>query len=306
METKVKDGIKRYDYFELEEYLNNIKISDNVKYHLEDIADGTYTLFKHFDGFSDEEIDEYSRRIEDYLSLMNNQTERSNISSNELIENNLIYNKNNITEEGIKKIHQVLYPECPTEYRKTENRMGSVDRLGNEYVTGYGPYAKDVPKYMAEIIKIFKDEYSYDCSDNPYVSSIILNLLISKIQPFRDANKRTARFIQNLKLTDRINEYYGSELKLCPVNISGRVLEFTPVFNKRFNGVEFNLEKETNDAINAWLDFHLNMVDDQLYFLNNNIKQRNSIYPLSLNNKHYGFTNESINNGTEEIKRRLH
>ena len=306
MVTKVKDGIKRYDYFELEEYLKNIKINDNVKYHLEDITDSMYELFTHFDGYCDEEIDEYSRRVENLITHLDNQTKRSNISSKELIENNLIYNKETISEEGIKNIHQVLYPECPTEYRETENRMGSVDIHGNEYITGFGPYAKDVPKYMSEIIKIFKDEYSYDYSDNPFVAGIILNLLISKIQPFRDANKRTARVVQNLKFTDKINEYYGTNLKLNPINISARVLEYTPVFNKRFNNVEFNLEHETNDAINSWIDFHLNRVEDQLYFLNNNIKKRNSIYPLTLNNKHYGFTTDSINDGTSEIRRRLH
>ncbi len=302
----MKDGIKRYDYFELQDYLHNIKISDDVKYHLDDITDSTNEFFNRFKGFSDEEVDYYLLKTENYLLHMNKQNERSNINSKDLIDNNLVFNQDNISEDGIKRIHEVLYPECPSEYRDTENRTGSVDIYGNEYVTGFGPYAKDVPKYMAEIIKIFKDEYSYDCSDNPYVASIILNLLISKIQPFKDGNKRTARVIQNLKFTDKINEYYGSNLKLSPVNISGRVLEYTPLFNKRFNNVEFNLEKETNDAINAWIDFHLNMVDDQLYFLNNNIKQRNSIYQLTLNDKHYGFTDENINKGTEEIKRRLH
>ena len=304
MEIKVKDGIKRYDYFELEEYLKKIKINDNVKYHLQDITDSTYELFKSFNGFSDEEIDEYLIEIEDFISNMYEQNGRSNISYKDLINNDLIYNKETISEDGIKKIHHVLYPECPTEYREIENRMGFKDRLGNEYINGFGPYAKDVSKYMAEIIRIFKDEYSYEYSDNPYVSGIILDLLISKIQPFRDANKRTARVVHNLKTTDRFNEYYGTNLKLNPVDISGRVIEYTPNFNKIFNKVEFNLENETNDAINSWIDFHLNRVEDQLFFLNNyNID--NSIYSLSLNNKHYGFTEETIENGTNEIRRRL-
>ena len=302
----MKDGIKRYDYFELEEYLKNIEISDIVKCHLEEITDNTYKLFKNFEGFSDEEVDEYSKRVESYILHMNHRNERSNISAKELIDNNLLYNKENISEEGIKRIHQVLYPECPSEYRETENRTGSVDIYGNEYVTGYGPYAKDVPKYMAEIIKIFKDEYSYDCSDNPFISSIIIDLLISKIQPFRDANKRTARVIHNLKFTDGINNLFNTNLKLSPINISDRVLEYTPLFNKRFNSVEFNLEHETNEAINCWIDFHLNRVDDQLFFLNNNIKQRNSIYNLSLKDKHYGFTEQNIENGVKELSRRLY
>jgi len=301
----VKDGIKRYDYFKLEEYLKNIKISDSVKFQLEDITDSTYVLFKNFEGYSDEEVDDYSRRVENNFIVFNNLNERSNISSKELLDNNLIYNKNTITEEGIKKIHKILYPECPNEYRDNENRMGSVDIYGNEYVNGYGPYAKDVPKYMAEVIKVFKDEYSYDCSDNPYIAGIILNLLISKIQPFKDANKRTARAIQNLKFTDRINELYGTNLKLSPVNISARVLEYSPVFNKRFNNVEFNLEHETNNAINAWINFHLNRAEDQLYYLNNKIKQRNSIHPLTLETKHYGFTSDNIENGTRQIRRGL-
>lgn len=306
MQIKVKDGIKRYDYFELEEYLKRIKISDDIKYHLEDITSSMSQLFEHFIGFSDEEVDDYSKRIENFISNINNQTIRSNIRANDLINNDLIFTKNTINEDGIKKIHQVLYPECPSEYRDTENRMGSKDIHGNEYITGFGPYAKDVPKYMSEIIKTFKDEYSYDYSDNPFVAGIILNLLLSKIQPFKDANKRTARVVQNLKVTDRINEYYHTNLKLNPINISERVIEFSLAFDKRFNKVEFNLENDTNDAINNWIDFHLNMVDDQLYFLNNNIKERHSIYPLTLNDKHYGFTNENVNDGSKEIIRRLH
>ena len=79
--------------------------------------------------------------------------------------------------------------------------------------------------------------------------------------------------IHNLKFTDSINKIYGIKLKISPLNLSQSILINQPTYAKRINDIYFDLEHDSNDEINRWLDCILNMDDDQLYYSMTNLQR---------------------------------
>ena len=60
-------------------------------------------------------------------------------------------------------------------------------------------------------------------------------------------------------------------LKICPLNISQSILLNQPTYVRRINDIYFDFEHDSNDEINRWFDFILNMTDEQLYFNTNRL-----------------------------------
>lgn len=79
--------------------------------------------------------------------------------------------------------------------------------------------------------------------------------------------------IYNIKFTDSINKIYNTKLKLCPLNISRGILMYKPTYAKKINDIYFDLEHDSNDEINAWFDFILNRVDDEIFFNTNRVSR---------------------------------
>ena len=83
---------------------------------------------------------------------------------------------------------------------------------------------------------------------------------------FADGNGRTARLLHNSKFTDSINRVYGTRLKISPLNLSRSIALNKISYTKAINQIYFDLEHDTNDAINAFFNTMLNMADEQIYF----------------------------------------
>lgn len=62
-----------------------------------------------------------------------------------------------------------------------------------------------------------------------------------------------------------INKLYGTRLKLSPLNISESILINKITYVKRIDNIYFDIKNDCNEEINAWFNFILDMVDEQLY-----------------------------------------
>jgi len=119
---------------------------------------------------------------------------------------------------------------------------------------------------MDDFISVYKSKSLSFINTNPFLKSALVHLLFVRIHPFTDGNGRTARLIHNIKFTDSINKIYGSKLKICPLNISQSILLNQQTYANRLNEIYFDLEHDSNDEINKWFNFVLDMIDEQLYF----------------------------------------
>lgn len=117
----------------------------------------------------------------------------------------------------------------------------------------------------------YKTNSVKDIYNNPFIRSSLAHLILVRIQPFDDGNRRTSRIIQNLSFTSSINKIYGTNLKLSPLNISTNINLNRLSYMDKIHRVHFDIDSDNNDIINAFIDFILSMYDEQLYFQRNNM-----------------------------------
>lgn len=164
------------------------------------------------------------------------------------------------------------------DYRHEEVNVSAFNKDGSQYIFWRGVNACDVHKFMNDFIKVYKHHGTSLLYTSPFLISSLMHLLLVKIQPYMDGNKRTARLIHNLKFTESMNKIYGTKLKLCPLNLSQSILLNKITYINRFNDISLSLDDDNNEAINMWFDFILNMVDEQIYFSSNQLEKIDSRY----------------------------
>ena len=263
---------KHVSYFPLEEYVKRIRVSDFVLEHMEDTNhqfDAYLKLLSQYDNYSVIYyfIDSLSKEIKS-----SQQIERHHIKNMDFLNSKVFFETLQINHNQIKKTHQfVTESDEKSEYRKKDVRVSKIYPDGKEDIFWWGVNKEDVKPFMDDFIKFYKSNSLSVLNANPFLKSALVHLLFVRIHPFTDGNGRCARTLHNIKFTEAINKAYNMKLKICPLNLSQNILINKPTYAKRINNIYFDLEHDSNDEINEWFDFMLNMVDEQLYFSMNRI-----------------------------------
>ncbi len=275
------DTAKEINYFNLEKFVNNIKLEPKILEHMQETNINFDKYFKQLSKYNDEFMLYFWISLA-YDEIKNsNFVERHNFKNFDLSISDLFFDKLSISHNRIHNIHKfVMKNENETEkigkYRKTEVRVSNITQ-DTEEIFWYGAKPKDIKKFMDSFIKIYKTNNISIIDSNPFLKSALIHLLFIKIHPYYDGNGRSARIIHNIKFTETLNRLYNMNLKICPVNLSESINLNLISYMKSFDNIYFDLKHDNNDAINYWFDFILNMYDEQLYNKKNMINNIDEI-----------------------------
>lgn len=270
-------NLNKVEYFDLEKYINNISLNSYVLEHLQETSNKFDKYFKNLLKYDSYAVIQYLI-FSFYKEYENSQAIESHyINSRSIMENDIYFERLNISHNRIHELNNFVRKEEGKElnngYRKVPVRVSKVDKTGEEFIFWHGPEPEYVKRFMDDFIKIYKQSNTSLLDSNPFLKSSLIQLLFIRIHPYTDGNGRTARLIHNIKFTDSINRIYGMKLKLCPLNLSASILINKITYAKRLNSIYFDLENDTNDEINNWFDFMLNMFDEQIYYNSNKINE---------------------------------
>lgn len=275
------DTAKEIEYFNLEKFVNNIKLEPKILEHMQETNINFDKYFKQLSKYNDEFMLYFWISLA-YDEIKNsNFVERHNFKNFDLSISDLFFDKLSISHNRIHNIHKfVMKNENETEkigkYRKTEVRVSNITQ-DTEEIFWYGAKPKDIKNFMDSFIKIYKTNSISIIDSNPFLKSALIHLLFIKIHPYYDGNGRSARIIHNIKFTETLNRLYNMNLKICPVNLSESINLNLISYMKSFDNIYFDLKHDNNDAINYWFDFILNMYDEQLYNKKNMINNIDKI-----------------------------
>lgn len=268
--------VKRF-YFQ--EYIDRIVLEDYLLKHMEE---------------TNRNFDEYMRYL---LSLDNNEIfaflvghyfneiissfkmEHAKLVDFNLIDkNDLFFNSFNISHRKIQSLHNFVMKVTGQEqigangYRVKDVRVSKITQQG-ELVFFRGVQKEDIKFFMDQLIEVYKSKSLSVIHTNPFFKSAIIHLLCVRIQPFLDGNKRTARLLYGMRFTNSINDIYGLNLKICPLNISPNMFINHLTYAKRINDIWFDMEHDNNEELNNWLNFILDMVDEQIFYISSNMRK---------------------------------
>ena len=164
--------------------------------------------------------------------------------------------------------------------------FGGNPRQNNVVISGakfeavdYHDIFNELAKVDLEIKSFFNDKDGIRPSD--YIKHVVrIHHRITVIHPFPEGNGRTARILHNIKFTEMINKLYGTRLKLSPLNISESILINKITYVKRIDNIYFDTKHDSNIEINAWFNFILDMVDEQLYKAMNKLEKIDSSFVI--------------------------
>lgn len=267
-------NLAKVSYFPLEEYTNRIKLTNDVLSHVEDTGEQFSKYMNELKKYSNIAIinfliDSFSNEIID-----SNKIENHIISPLEISRENIFINSMSMNNKRIKELHKfVTRSEHIDDYRTEDARVSYIEDNGKEHIFWYGANPEDIKKFMDDFIKIYQNRSFSALDMNPFIKSALAHLIFVRIHPFGDGNGRTARIIHTIKFTKMVNEIYGCNLKISPLHLSQSILINKPTYLKRINNIYFDLNHDSNDEINKYLDFMLDMTDEQIYFMSNKLEQ---------------------------------
>lgn len=277
------DEVKEPKFFELLEYVDRIKLTSKVSSHLTEVNHSFEEYLKtlgKYTSYDDASVLFYwlDNTQKELISSGKVEGQKFVFTNEELLNGNLFFDSLNISQKRIKDIHKFVCEHSSTnknilvgEYRKQPAWRGNILADGRKDIDWWGANPEDIEKFIKSYIEFYKKNSLKEVYANPFLKAALAHILLLRIHPFGDGNSRTSRIIHNLSFTSSINKFYGTNLKLSPLNISKNIHVNQATYSKKVNGISFSLEEFNNDAINDWLNFILNMYDEQLYFQMNRI-----------------------------------
>ena len=270
----------------LEEYIKQIELNDVVKEHLLYTYDSLEELLKKISVYPSEIIDLFLYDATIKENMYSAKMERSLYSPGviDYYEQNFSA-QDYISEEMIKNLNQIVLHDRgggsdyngdknPGEYRKSIAWVGRKDgKSGIENARYVAPVAELVPDYMDQFIKFYNDDNIKD----PFIKGAMVHIIFIKIHPFSDGNGRIARILHHHILTSMINKKYSTDFKWPIINLS-RHLDLTRgnYYNNE-NNILFSIDSLNVETFNKWFDYLLNMVDENIYVLEQRLKSKKTI-----------------------------
>ena len=268
MEIIKHDVAKEINYFDLEEFVDKIKLNRNVLEHMQETNLNFDKYFKKLSKY-DDEFQLYFWISLAYDEIKNsNFVEYHNLKKFDFNEKNLFFDSLNISNNRIHNIHKFVMKDENDDnagrYRTNEVKVSNIEK-DNEEIFWYGVKAKDMKNFMNSFIKIYKSNSMSVLDSNPFLKSALIHLLFVKIHPYHDGNGRTARTLHNIKFTEILNRIYKMNLKICPVNLSESINVNLITYINALDNTYFYLDHDNNEVLNYWFNFILNMYDEQLF-----------------------------------------
>ena len=130
------------------------------------------------------------------------------------------------------------------------------------------PVSSQVLSHMCKILHYcnnIEDEETLECS---ILKAFFIHAQIAILQPFRDGNTRTARVFQHVylweKTCQKLNVTFSSPVLYLSDNYK--------LYRAQYRNMLTNIAIMPNSASwSKWLQFNLNMMDEQLFKLNNDL-----------------------------------
>lgn len=264
--------------------IRNIKIYDNSMFHIEDIMNKYEEYLKKLQQLEPNKLRYFIRYIKDREIINNQETEMEESFMLELFQLSQrkdsidvtmkYFEDNTLTIDELKKIHRMVIKgssddlESNYDLRKDNNKwVGYLGTLGKQVVDYFPPDFNEVEELLEEVLSYLNEQDNTNFI-NIFIKPLIAHALIAYIQPFGNGNTRLARVLQHCKICNSTNQYFKTEFTHPTVYLSKNYLLTRPTYRGLIKEIAINRD---NDAWNKWFKYNLNMLDEQLFFLDNQI-----------------------------------
>lgn len=268
-----KMNAERIKYFNIYDLVKGFKLNSDSLEHLQDVSFKFDEYMKNLTAFNNRAILRFL--IESFNSeiYVSNLIEDHLIKPQDISESDSFFDSLSISHKRIKDLHKELTKEhMEYEYRDEEAWVHSV-RNGIETIYWYAVEPEDIKKFMNDFITFYRNKSTNLVDSSLFIKTSLVHLLFMRIHPFKDGNGRTSRILHDMKFVEMVNKVYGYNLRISPLHLSQGIWRNRNEYYKRINALSFDLNhvEENNEALNNWIQFILNMYEEELNFMNSSL-----------------------------------
>lgn len=178
-------------YFNLEEYVDKIKLMPKLLEHLESTNRDFDEYMKKLSEYNEEYIINYWIFLLYQELRYNQKIENTKFNMATLANRSVFFDTLNINHKRIHELHNFVIEketeegklEPTSDYRKVPVNVSRFLEDGTEEIFWRGVNPEDVNKFMSGFIKIYKQGGTSLLFSNPFLSSALMHLLFIRIHP---------------------------------------------------------------------------------------------------------------------------
>ncbi len=271
-DVKLKENVKDHMLHTLEEYRKYLESLKEIEKTSPQLVKNFFRLLKINELKASQQMEsEDSFLVNIGLGPILDGTEKSSID----IVTKYILKDKSLNNERLEKIHRIiLRGTSDDKERNYKIRTGEEDTYISEISNGIertlyvAPKSEEVNSYL-DYLYTFLDNNTNNELD-VFLTPYLAHFYISALQPFNNGNTRLARLIQ-------YGDIFKASRKLLDYNLNQPALFLSEnyqlnCFNYRRMIADIVLEP-SDENFNRWINYNLNMTDEQLYRLGNDIKK---------------------------------
>ena len=265
------------------ESIDNLKLSSKIIEHLKYTNEDYINLIKNLQTLDDNILKNFLRTLRNREIVNNQETE---LEESFLVELYLTSKRKNsievamelledkkITKDEIKKLHRIVIKDSSDDkkenydFRQDNEKWVGYFGTGNRQVVQYmPPDYNEIDPMMDYILKILNDDETTKDINHPLIKPIVAHGFLAYLQAFGNGNTRLARVLQHGKIWQMTNDFENTNLELPVLYLSKNYL----MYHKQYRDLTKDIAIDQNWE--SWLNFNLNMMDEQLNYTTNNLE----------------------------------
>lgn len=270
--VKLKENVKDHMLYTLEEYKNYLESLKEIEKNDPQLAKSFFRLLKINELKASQQMEsEDSFLIDIGLGPILDGSEKSSID----IVTKYILKDKGLNNERLEKIHRIILRGTSDDKEKNYKiRTSKEDTYISEISNGIertlyvAPKSEEVNSYL-NYLYVFLDNNSNNELD-VFLTPYLAHFYISALQPFNNGNTRLARLIQ-------YGDIFKFSRKLLDYNLKQPALFLSKNYqlncgNYRKMIADIVLDP-SDENFNKWVNYNLNMTDEQLFCLSNDIEK---------------------------------
>lgn len=270
--VKLKENVKDHMLYTLEEYKNYLESLKEIEKNDPQLAKSFFKLLKINELKASQQMEsEDSFLIDIGLGPILDGSEKSSID----IVTKYILKDKGLNNERLEKIHRIILRGTSDDKEKNYKiRTSKEDTYISEISNGIertlyvAPKSEEVNSYL-NYLYAFLDNNSNNELD-VFLTPYLAHFYISALQPFNNGNTRLARLIQ-------YGDIFKVSRKLLDYNLKQPALFLSKNYqlncgNYRKMIADIVLDP-SDENFNKWVNYNLNMTDEQLFCLSNDIEK---------------------------------
>lgn len=266
--------------------IKNLKVYDSTMLHLEDTQQAYRDYLQKLleSGMSERQSLLFLETLKDRELINNQETEQENsflielhklshkVNSIDLLIK--ILSQGSIDEDNFIALHRLVIGGTSDDilenynYRSDNNKwVGTFGPSREQKIDYMPPDFQEIPEKVQFILDYLKQD-SECLFDNVFIKPFIAHAFIAYLQPFGNGNTRIARLIQYGAIFEETAKKWNVPLLKPAIYLSKNYL----LTRGQYRGLIRDVSIQKGDeAWNRWFDYNLNMVDEQLYKINQDL-----------------------------------